>query len=72
MKISKILTAAGLTVAIGGFAPSVFAQAGGGAGGVAGGGAAGCAGSCRQRCEYDPPSTIRGSTRNPGASKRSP
>jgi len=40
MKISKILTAAGLTVAIGGFGPSVFAQAGGGAGGVAGGGAA--------------------------------
>lgn len=45
MNISKILTAAGLTVAIGGFAPSVFAQAGGGAGGGAGAGAPAVAGS---------------------------
>src|SRR5437764_12753964 len=40
MNISKVVTAAGLTIAIGAFAPSVFAQAGaGGVGGVAPGGA---------------------------------
>jgi hypothetical protein len=33
MVISKIVAAAGLTVAIGAFAPCAFAQAGGGAGG---------------------------------------
>jgi hypothetical protein len=36
MKISKIVTAAGLTVALGAFAPCVFAQAGGAGGAAAG------------------------------------
>jgi hypothetical protein len=37
MKISKIVTAAGLTIAIGAFAPCVFAQAGAPAGSAGGG-----------------------------------
>jgi len=39
MKLSKIAAAAGLTIAMGAFAPVVFAQAGGGAasGGVSAG-----------------------------------
>jgi len=73
MKTSKILTAARLTVAIGGFTPSIFAQAGGGAGGVAGGGAvAGAPAVAGSGANMTHQAPSEGQPGDPGASKRSP